>query len=154
MARGGYRKPANPAPVSGPGKLSRRTDGGPIQGAKEISSGGKYGERKELAELQSGAAMQGNPTPSMPTPQVSPPREPITNLFAPTERPQEPVTAGSPVGPGRTPQVNQQGRYVVVSKYMDTLREMAANESAPESFKTFFKYVEAANRMDEINATR
>lgn len=27
--RGGYRRPTNPAPVSGPGELSQRTDGGP-----------------------------------------------------------------------------------------------------------------------------
>jgi hypothetical protein len=152
MAKGGYRKPANPAPVSGPGALSRRTDGGPVQGAKEIPGGGKYGERKELADIQSSAPMQGNPVPSAPRPVVAPPR-PVTNLFAPTERPDEPVTAGAPVGAGRTPEVAQNGRYVVVSKYMDQLREMAAGD-APESFKIFFKYIEAANRMDEINATR
>lgn len=95
MARGGYREPANPAPVSGPGKLSRRTDGGPIQGAKEIPGGGKYGERKALAEMQSGAPMQGNPTPAMPTPSV-----PVTPLNAPTQRPDEPITSGMPFGPG------------------------------------------------------
>jgi hypothetical protein len=152
MAKGGYRKPANPAPVSGPGALSRRTDGGPVQGAKEIPGGGKYGERKELADIQASAPMQGNPVPNAPRPVVAPPRQ-VTNLFAPTERPDEPVTAGAPVGAGRTPETPQNGRYVVVSKYMDQLREMAAGD-APESFKTFFKYVEAANRMDEINATR
>ena len=28
---GGYRKPEHPAPASGPGRLSKRTDGGPGQ---------------------------------------------------------------------------------------------------------------------------
>jgi hypothetical protein len=95
MAKGGYRKPANPAPVSGPGALSRRTDGGPIQGAKEIPGGGKYGERKALAEMQSGAPMQGNPIPSSPMPSV-----PVTPLNAPTQRPDEALTSGMPFGPG------------------------------------------------------
>lgn len=98
MARGGYREPKNPAPVSGPGALSRRTDGGPIQGAKEIAAGGKYGERKELREMQQSAPMQGNPVPSVPTPSI--PMEPITPLNAPTTRPDEPVTSGMPFGPG------------------------------------------------------
>lgn len=95
-SRGGYRKPANPAPVSGPGQLSRRTDG--IQ-PKMNMQGGKYGEGKELNELQSGAPMAQAPAgaemqsnmPSMPA---------ITPLFDPTQRPEEPITAGMPFGPG------------------------------------------------------
>ena len=151
MARGGYRKPNNPAPVSGPGALSRRTDGGPVQGAKEMSAGGKYGERKDLMELQQGAPMQGNPTPSMPTPTIAAPRQPITNLFAPTERPDEPLTAGAPVGPGRTPTPEVNGRYATVSKYLPVLEDMAVSPDAPESFKNFLQYVKAANRLEELS---
>lgn len=107
MARGGYRKPNNPAPVSGPGKLSRRTDGGPgsKQAMQEIRTG-KYGESKKLMEQQQGAPMAGNPTP---TPAVQAPAQAqqparqmpaVTPLFAPTQRPNEPVTAGLPFGDG------------------------------------------------------
>lgn len=98
MARGGYREPANPAPVSGPGALSRRTDGGPVQGKKYIPANGKYGEATALQEIQSGAPMQGNPIPSTPTPSI--PAMPVTPIDAPTNRPDEPVTAGMPFGPG------------------------------------------------------
>lgn len=96
MARGGYRKPNNPAPVSGPGALSRRTDGGPgsKQAMKEIRTG-KYGESKALMEQQQGASLAGSPTPA---PQVAAPK--ATPLFAPTERPSEPVTTGMPFGSG------------------------------------------------------
>lgn len=141
MARGGYRKPANPAPVSGPGALSRRTDGGPIQGAKEMNANGNYGERKALQELQQGASMQGNPVPSMPTPTptISAPRTPVTNLFAPTEAPDEPITAGAPVGPGRTPAPASQ--YGMIEKYMPQLDSLAAKEDSPESFKIFLGLV-------------
>jgi hypothetical protein len=151
MAKGGYRRPANPAAVSGPGSLSRRTDGGPIQAAKEIPGGGKYGERKDLAELQSGAAMQGNPTPNVPSPTVpaAPPQQ-LTNLFAPTERPDEPITAGAPFGPGLTPPQETTGRYKMVSKYMSMLNEQASNPDAPDTFKNFVKYVNAANELDGI----
>lgn len=149
MAKGGYRKPANPAAVSGPGSLSRRTDGGPIQGAQEIPGGGKYGERKELADLQAGAAMQGNPTPSMPSPNVPAPQQ-LTNLFAPTERPDEPITAGASFGPGFTPEQEVTGRYKLVSKYLPMLNEQASNPDVPETFKNFVKYVNAANELDGI----
>lgn len=155
MARGGYRKPNNPAPVSGPGALSRRTDGGPVQGAKQMAANGKYGERKALMEMQQAAPMQGNPTPSTPTPTVptsaapTMQRQPITNLFAPTERPQEPITAGAPVGPGRTPEEPMpEGRYRYISKYMPVLREAMKDPDVPNSFKIFMRYVDAANRLD------
>lgn len=100
MARGGYQKPNNPAPVSGPGKLSRRTDGGPgSKQAMQQMTGGKYGENKALMEQQQGAPLAGSPTPN---PRVSAPAQqaPVTPLFAPTARPDEPVTAGMPFGPG------------------------------------------------------
>ena len=151
MAKGGYRRPANPAAVSGPGSLSRRTDGGPIQAAKEIPGGGKYGERKELADLQAGAAMQGNPTPNVPSPSVpAGPSSQLTNLFAPTERPNEPITAGAPFGPGFTPPQETTGRYKLVSKYLPMLNEQAGNPDVPETFKNFVKYVNAANELDGI----
>ena len=98
MPRGGYRRPSNPAPVSGPGKLSRRTDGGPMQGPK-VASGGKYGERKAMQEMQSAAPMAA--TQRQPD-KVALPQ--ITSLTAPTTRPNEPVTAGSPMGPGPGPE--------------------------------------------------
>lgn len=107
MARGGYRKPNNPAPVSGPGALSRRTDGGAgsKQAMQEIRTG-KYGESKAIMEQQQGAPLAGNPTPS---PRVAAPK--ASPLFAPTERPSEPVTQGMPFGPGAnfiSSQMNEQ----------------------------------------------
>lgn len=87
---GGYRAPEHPAAVSGPGALSARTDGGPTQ-APMLADGGPYGSRKDMQEIQSGAAMQG-------TPQVTPAMLP--SLTDPTSRPDEPVTAGADAGPG------------------------------------------------------
>ena len=87
--RGGYRAPSNPAPVSGPGALSQRTDGNPAQGAKYIS-GLPYGQGQETYSNQVAAPMQGNNfAVDMPT-----------ELMAPTTRPTEPITAGIDMGDG------------------------------------------------------
>ena len=101
MAKGGYRKPNNPAPVSGPGSLSRRTDGGPgknaRQGVMEMPSS-QYGERKQLTEMQGAAPMAGNSTPVRKLP-------PLTPLTAPTERPEEAPEMGMPFGEGPGPEM-------------------------------------------------
>ena len=90
--RGGYRKPENPAPSSGPGALSQRTDGGPAQGAKYMS-GMPYGEntydQQTAAPMSGGSPMPAMPTMEMPTP-----------LMAPTTRPNEPITSGIDRGEG------------------------------------------------------
>ena len=96
--RGGYRQPNNPAPVSGPGALSQRTDGGAVEGmqapatqAPKYMAGLGYGKGGNM-EQQSGAAMAGSDIPNMPTPMVP--------LTAPTTRPEEPVTTGINLGAG------------------------------------------------------
>lgn len=106
MARGGYRRPENPAPVSGPGALSRRTDGGPTQGSKYMA-GGQYGEGKQLEELQQSAPMAASNMPRMSGANAAAAianMPPITPITAPTERPDEPMTAGMPFGPGPGPE--------------------------------------------------
>ena len=87
--RGGYRAPSNPAPVSGPGALSQRTDGGPTQGAKYIP-GLPYGQGQETYANQVAAPMQGNNFA----------QEMPIELFAPTTRPNEVITNGIDIGAG------------------------------------------------------
>lgn len=96
MASGGYRKPGKPAAVSGPGKYSRRTDGGPgetlVQAARYIQ-GDEYGESKELNELATSAPLSaGAGAPDVQTPEAAPPRNP--QLTDATGRPDEPVITG------------------------------------------------------------
>jgi hypothetical protein len=101
---GGMRRPNNPAPVSGPGRLSRRTDG---QGAMYMA-GGEYGEGQEMMDLQTSAPMSKTEAPAARPRaragrQAAPEAAMPTPLFAPTERPDEPITAGAPFGPGPGP---------------------------------------------------
>ena len=88
--QGGYRKPNNPAPISGPGALSQRTDGNGTQPATYVP-GLPYGQGQETYNNQVAAPMAGNPIPQMEMP---------TPLMAPTARPNEPITAGVNIGDG------------------------------------------------------
>ena len=91
---GGYRQPMNPAPVSGPGELSERTDGGAVDGMTQPAqryAGFGYGENLALEEQQAGASMAGTPKTSFAD---------LVALDAPTQRPDEPLTAGINMGEG------------------------------------------------------
>lgn len=94
VQQGGYRKPENPAPMSGPGALSQRTDGGPAQGAKYIS-GLPYGQGQETYNQQTSAPMAAaEPAPAAPA------LPPMMSLNDMTQRPDEPLTAGLDIGEG------------------------------------------------------
>ncbi|MEV4228136.1 hypothetical protein AB0J81_13750 [Streptomyces bobili] len=99
MARGGYRQPGNPAPVSGPGALSKRTDGGPGQPVR-TPSGGAYGERQALEQMQQGAPLAASPGGDVGAPQGVDISADVIGLDAPTQMPDVPVTAGAPSGEG------------------------------------------------------
>lgn len=116
-APGGYQRPTSPAPVSGPGALSRRTDGGPSQPIRDLPDA-KYGENAEYVASQQGAPLAktggmplGSPMgaePGGPVPESAPQMPQITGFNAPTSRPEEPVTAGSAIGPGPGPNPTMQ----------------------------------------------
>jgi hypothetical protein len=103
--RGGYRKPKNPAPVSGPGKFSERTDGGPAdtrQRKVEVTGMG-YGENQELNEIQSMAPLAAAPDATTMSQTTFSPQSAVQQpipLTADTQRPDEPLSAGMPFGPG------------------------------------------------------
>ncbi|WP_413114814.1 hypothetical protein ACK1X7_07350 [Streptomyces sp. CY1] len=100
MASGGYRKPSAPAPVSGPGALSKRTDGGPSQPIR-TPSGGAYGERQQLEQLQQSAPLAASPGGDVGNPQSA---QDITadlvGFDQPSQQPDVPVTAGAELGAG------------------------------------------------------
>lgn len=99
MARGGYRQPGNPAPVSGPGALSKRTDGGPSQPVR-APSGGKYGERQALEQMQQGAPVSASPGGDVGAPEPADLTADLVGFDAPTQMPDTPVTAGAELGDG------------------------------------------------------
>lgn len=146
---GGKRTPRNPAPVSGPGQLSRRTDGGPQQTAAQIT-GMPYGENAEFNTMQSQAPLSAaGQTTARATrggqrggggPQATP-------LFSPTQRPNEPVTSGASFGPGEGPaqQLNSTQQAMqdaaIIGKYLPDLMTIAEQPDTPDGFKRFVRYV-------------
>ena len=89
--------PMNPkAGVSGPGKYSVRTD--------SLRMGStSYGEGIDTAEIKSGAPLASTPDQRpMPAAEVrdAAMAAPLTELYAPTSRSTEPVTAGIDMGAG------------------------------------------------------
>jgi hypothetical protein len=106
MASGGYRQPSNPAPVSGPGALSRRTDGPQGGGSQPVRapSGGKYGERQALEQMQQAAPLAADPGGDVGAPQGAPVDANVVGFDQPTQQPDTPVTAGAPMGDGPGPE--------------------------------------------------
>jgi hypothetical protein len=96
--------PTRPAPVSGPGALSRRTDGGPAQKLRALPDA-KYGEQATYQQDQRGAPLaQAQGVPSAPPVGVNERANAVVPFSAPTQRPDEPVTAGAAMGPGPGPE--------------------------------------------------
>lgn len=134
--------PNNPAPVSGPGALSQRTDGGPGSDRQPIRDlpNPAYGEGQQFRDMQAGAAMFQQPdVPSAPLP---------PGLFEPTQRPDEPVTSGIASGPGAGPEPEMTRDQMkskdiqLIMGYMPSLRRAADAVNAPQAFKSFVRYLE------------
>lgn len=144
MPSGGYRKPSKPAAVSGPGKFSKRTDGGPGKQPVRPITGLPYGEGQEMEDLQGSAPMsdtQGTPAPSgggFTLPSVTP-------IGAPTERPDEPTTAGAPVGDGPGPEALGMGdpspEMATLKKYLPLLEPVVNRSDVPDSVRQLYLFV-------------
>jgi hypothetical protein len=116
--RGGYRKPPARSGPSGPGRFSKRTDGGvqPIRSPDMDQPGLQYGDRQMLTDAQRIARLPQAQRPS--TARSAPPARlpegaPLRSggglpdyLFqGPSARPNEPGTTGLSTGPGPGPEV-------------------------------------------------
>ena len=128
--QGGYQAPDNPAPVSGPGALSQRTDGNPAQGAKYIS-GLPYGEGQQTYSNQVAAPMQGdNYAVDMPT-----------ELMAPTTRPTEPITTGIDIGEGAGSEIiNRPSTREPISVTMRKIAQFDPTGEAELIYSTLAEY--------------
>jgi hypothetical protein len=114
----------SPLQIGGPGKFSVREDLPPSQ---------NYGDRKAMAEQIAGAATTAQPS-ARPAPaadiRTAAAQEPTTSLYAPTQRPDEPITAGIALGPGPGPEAR--GGRPVETKLSDTLAALLPYDSTGE----------------------
>ena len=134
------------AGVSGPGKFSKRTDGLSFQ-STEYGSGVENAANKAGAPLARTADVRGA--------RASDVREvaaqaPVTPLFAPTQRPDEPITAGIPMGAGPGPEVlginnnldTQEDKDRMIS-YLPALEVLAASPTSSQAFRNYVRQLRA-----------
>lgn len=143
---GGLRRPTNPAPVSGPGALSRRTDG--AQPGMDLPNA-QYGENAAFQDIQSGAKLaQTSSATAAPSPQSAPMLPSgFTGMGAPTEQPDTPVTSGASMGDG--PGMDALGQAIPpdkadathLKKYLPTFIAMAERDDTPPSMKTWVRNI-------------
>ncbi len=148
MAQGGYRPPTSPAPVSGPGRLSRRTDG---KQAVQTLPDADYGEQATFRQDQQGAPMAAAPGGADAQAMVSPADlSSIVPMGAPTANAGEPVTAGAAAGAGPGMEAlgldsaeNDPG-VQNLRRILPSLELMASLPTAGEAARAFVRRVRAS----------
>ena len=114
------------AGAAGPGKFSKRTD-------MRLPSAA-YGEGVETQAIQSGAPLAKTPDVRGATNTAvrqAAAQTPVTPLFAPSQRPEEPITTGIAMGPGAGPEVLGM-RPVTTEKLSDILAKMLPYDESGE----------------------
>jgi len=141
---GGYRKPTNPAPVSGPGAHSARTDGKqPVMSMPDAA----YGEDATFrAAQQAGPMAQVLQTGGTGAPAAA--GAPLTPMGAPSTQPGTPVTAGADAGPGPGSatlglpmdlQSLSRQDAADLKRYLPLLIDIANKETTPQGTKNFVR---------------
>ena len=112
------------AGAAGPGKFSKRTD---------MSMGSiAYGEGVETAAIKSGAPLAKTPdVRGLPASQVREAAQ-VTPLFAPTQRPDEPITTGIAIGDGAGPEILGINQARPQTRLSDALAQMLPFDTTGE----------------------
>lgn len=127
--------------VSGPGKFAKRTD-------LEVQSTG-YGDKAQYQAAKSGAPLATAPKSPMlsQAPQVGMGQGP--GLYDPTQRPDEPITAGIDFGAGPGSEALMMNQISnddkdIVAKYLPSLSSMASQQDTPQSFRAFVSFLQGS----------
>lgn len=145
---GGYRRPNNPAPVSGPGKLSRRTDG--RQPTRELPNA-KYGENAAFEAAQGAAPMSGDIGSGgmAASGAIAPDLSGLVSMGAPSQRPDEPITAGLSGMTGGGPSIAQNPfplspeKAAELRSYLPVLIVLASQPNADANTKAYVRQLRA-----------
>ena len=118
--------------VSGPGKFAKRTD---LQyQPTEYGQGVEYDAQKAGAPLATTPDVRGATNTAVRQAAESAattPQEALTPLFAPSQRPQEPITTGIDMGPGAGSNILSM-RPAATEKLSDTLAKMLPYDQTGE----------------------
>ena len=135
------------AGVSGPGKFSKRTDGLSFQ-STEYGSGVENTANKAGAPLARTADVRGARASDV---REAAAQAPVTPLFAQTQRPDEPITAGIPMGAGPGPEVlgiNAPSADIDADRqrllsYLPALEAIAQSPTSSQSFRNYVRLLRA-----------
>lgn len=116
--------------ASGPGKYAKRLDRMPAN---------FYGDQKQTAEIASGAPIASSPD-VRPLPASDVKEAAVTKaglaaatpLYAPTERPNEPITNGIDIGPGAGSDALMMKQGAASAKLSDTLAKLLPYDTTGE----------------------
>ena len=133
------------AGVSGPGKFSKRTDGMSFQSTE-------YGSGVENTANKAGAPLAKTPdvrATSRSEMGMAPSQ--ITPLYAPSERADEPITAGIAMGEGpgpealgmNQPSVDTDADRQKLLSYLPALEAIAQSPSSSQSFRNYVRLLRA-----------
>lgn len=132
-----------------PNKITKRNNAVPpaarntqdnTQAVRRIP-GMDYGEQQELVQQQ-----QAAPLPKESTPNQATQKRPFTpvDVFAPTSKPEQPITDGAPVGPGRM------GQDLTQAQINDQLIVALATKFPTSDLIDLLNVVEEEIDFDEI----
>lgn len=145
---GGSRTPSSPAPVSGPGALSKRTDGGPGQPVR-VPTGGQYGDATQLAQLQKAAPLAASGGDQAAPGLLAGLSIPTGPAFgAPSMQPATPVTDGAPSGAGAGPEalglpVQADQDMQALQAYLPVLEHMANQPGASAAARNMVRVIKS-----------
>lgn len=142
-SHGGYREPAKPAPASGPGRLSKRTDGGPTQKLRAMT-GGSYGEGQAMDELQRAAPMGGTaPASAAGGGSMGVDPSSLTPLTAPTSAPEVGLLDNLDQFTPPSPSAIDDQTRAKMQAYLPTLLWLASQPGASEQTRQFVRQLRA-----------
>ena len=143
MPSGGLRPnaPQNKFGVSGTGGGGSK-DGQPLR----VAPGGKYGERKSSLDQQRSVPLV-SPQPQA-APNVQQNLPPIVPLTAPSQRPDESVMDGAPIGPGSNtlniPGVGDSNEDIQrLLSYLPALEVAAQSPTSSQAFRNYVRVLRA-----------
>ena len=136
------------AGVSGPGKFSKRTDGMSFE-STEYGSGVENAANKAGAPLAKTAGV--DPTSRSEMGMAPSQMQPVTSLYADSQRPEEPITSGIAMGAGpgpealgmNQPSVDTDADRQRMLSYIPALETIAQSPSSSQSFRNYVRLLRA-----------
>ena len=132
--------------VSGPGPQSKRTDIGDVQKTRDLPNA-DYGEQQAYQAQQQGAPLAADQGGQMSQSGAAAMAN-VIPMTAPTQRPDEPVTAGAPSGPGANSMglsSNQRQQDMQqLQGYLPVLQFMAGQQDSSWALRNLVRQIKAA----------